>query len=222
VRRAIDRVGVSVSIATLVALLATLFFGRHIGRALLPVRTLAARGTRPVAAFFGARRALALAGLGVIVVAIGVLLWWRAKPPLPADSLFRSNAQLSLMLRDMACTRNGFASFKCGEETVEAEVRPGDFGAHVCMHAPFGPLTVRLDVAAPRFITGRYDPEKGSGGTITVQDGERLIGQFATRDQTQGQQFFQFDTRADHGKPLALKFKLEGAPLHCFDLALQP
>lgn len=223
VRRFVDWLGFGVSVATLTLLAAAIAVGPNCSRA--PVLR---RIAQPLQAFaqslatgWNAHRTLAYALSGIALVMVGVLLWVRAKPPLPPDSLFRNDA-LSVALQDVPCVRKGFASYQCGEETVEASVQSGIYGAHLCMHAPFGPLTVRLDhVPAPRFIAGRYDVARGSG-QIAVTTGDRILGLLSTRDPSQGQQFFQFDTRAEGGKPLDLKFTLDGAPLHCFDLSLVP
>jgi hypothetical protein len=78
---------------------------------------------------------------------------------------------------------------------------------------------VTVEAPVPRFVTGRYDPEGGRG---ISELGGREVAHLASRDQSQGQQFFQFDTRGDMGRVLPVRITFEGAALHCFDVALVP
>jgi hypothetical protein len=83
------------------------------------------------------------------------------------------------------------------------------------------PLVVTAEAPVPRFVTGRYDPGGGEGH-IRVEVGGREVGRLATRDRSQGLQFFQFDTRAGTGHVLPVRVAFEGAALHCFDAAFVP
>jgi hypothetical protein len=83
------------------------------------------------------------------------------------------------------------------------------------------PLVVTAEASVPRFVTGRYDPAEGEGH-IRVEVGGREVGHLVTREQSQGLQFFQFDTRADAGRVLPVRIRFEGSALHCFDLAPVP
>ena len=202
--------------------------------------------------FVGVRRAAAVAAgwtrarvagrmrgglaLGALLVALGLGAWARLgnplAPPLQPRSMFGlpgsgtsgvRAGSVSLELGGAACLRDGHAAWQCGAAgRVEGMVRSGLYGAHVCMAAPTDkPLVVTAEGPVPRFVTGRYDPGEGEG-RIRVEVGGREVGNLATRDQSQGLQFFQFDTRADTGRVLPVRTTFEGAALHCFDVAPVP
>lgn len=161
--------------------------------------------------------------LGLVVASSARL----AEHPLQPQSLFAEEnhtAVVTMRLGDVPCRAVGHAAWQCGDRRVEAAVRSGLYGAHVCMAAPTeAPLTILVEARMPSFVNGRYDTG-GGAGLIRVDLGDHEIGRLATRDQSQGLQFFQFDLRAEArpAAPAPIRITLEGAPLHCFDLSLVP
>jgi hypothetical protein len=228
VRRWIDWLGLALTLLTLMGLSGAALSRGAGGRwgplRWLPFHRLAAlpKGWRVAvrtAPGRGGRTAWAIGSIAAVVIGAG--LWLTAKPPLSAGSLFLSDASITVGLGDTPCQPAGPASWQCGADRIEPGVRSGLYGTHFCMSAPpVGRLVViSISGKAPSFVSGSYDTV-GGPGHISVDLDERRVGQIATRDTSQGLQFFKFDTRPDAGKPVTLRITLEGAPLHCFDSTL--
>ena len=230
VRRGVDWAGFGLSLLTLVGLVGVPILRRTAAR-----RSSASNGRLPAWGAFWKRargripRVLGRRGttivwafLAVSTVVCGTVLWYAAKPPLPAHSLFESGAPVTLSLGGTACEATGAASFKCGDDRIEPGVRSGLYGAHFCMHAPgVGPLVVGVPVKSLSFVAGRYDVAAG-GGYISVDLDGQSLGRMSTRGPSQGLQFFQFDARDRARRSGTLRITLQGAPLHCFDLSIRP
>jgi len=227
VRRFIDWLGFGLTIATLGGLAGAIALHFWRPRQPAPLDTRANAVARAVAlrlsAFarrLGRRGGAAIAALSALT--IGLVLWRVAKPPLAKSSLFRPGLGVTLELAGKPCVPDGFAAWQCGEDRVEARIESGEYGAHSCMNTSAeGPLTVSIRTRAPRFVAGQYDTQQ-FGGQISLDFDEHSVGKMPTRDPSLGLQFFKFDTRASAGNLVNMKIALQGAPLYCFDLWLQP
>ena len=219
VRRGIDWLGLGLTFITLLGLAATTGtrssqFGQWVSMSKMRrarVRTREALGSRTIWIVGGA-----------VVAMLGAAAWHTAKPPLIAGSRFRSGSAITANLGGTPCRSDVFASWQCGANRIEPGIRGGLYGAHFCMSAPTsGPLVLTIANRGASFVSGVYDTADGSGH-IKVEIADRLVGQMNTRDKSQGLQFFKFDARAYVGETGPVKVTMTGAPLHCFDLSVEP
>ena len=74
----------------------------------------------------------------------------------------------------------------------------------------------------PELLQATYDPSGRSPGRIRISVDGQPLGDTPTRSEDQGLQFLQVDTRSHAGATTRLRFEIEGAPLHCFDLHIVP
>lgn len=214
VYRAVDWLGLCVTLAAVPAFAAGVWLGRRRSE-LSAVAARLSRRARPIAV---GTLLLALAATGVAAAGTGT----RDKL-LPSDSIFRLVSRGGAMtLGDVPCVETSALSFRCGASRVRADVVSAAWGLHLCMTAPdAGDLRVRVQTQLGSFLAGHYDPLKDGAGSIAVSvDGEPL-GTVAARPAHLRHQHIQFDTRARRGQPASIEVVLTGTARNCFDLSVR-
>jgi hypothetical protein len=212
VYRAVDWVGLLVSLAALPGFGAVTWLGRRYASLGARAAEQLRRWKRPLL-----WSTLAGALLVVIVIAAGVRT---RKRLLPARSIFhRVEAPGDMTLGGRPCLLTAPLSFRCGPHRVRADVVEGTWGLHLCMTAPdAGDLRVRVRTELGSFLAGHYDAQKEGSGSIRVSVDGQELGTLATRPYFLRHQRIQFDTRARRHETARVEVVLTGMARHCFDL----
>jgi len=212
VRRTLDWYGLSVTLASLL-IVGLVALGRHRALGRLDWR----QATPPVAAKL---LRVSVWGAGAALVVAGILVAVR-RPPSPEPVLDRLAPSDELTLAGVRCEARGPGRWRCGGHTLGEEVVSGAYGSHLCWSTPSsGPLVITARKQLGRHLVESYDPSPGRAGRIRILVDGELLGETLTRDAEHGLVFLQADTRARAGSWAELRFELEGAPLHCFDLRI--
>lgn len=215
VRRAGDWLGLGVSLATLLLVVAML--GLKSG--------VASRLVIRVDGWVDARsrrlRLLALVSAAVLVVLAGARM---AIPRalLPQESIFRSIPESAMSLDGYPCREVGVLSWRCGSGELTAKVTNGIYGYHYCLSASSASkLVLDTSGALASSVAAVYDTAANSTGRIVATVNGEPIGAADARQADYGLVQLRFDARGAL-KPgsNALHVEVTGAALHCFDLLL--
>jgi hypothetical protein len=213
VRRTPDWAGLALTLLSVLGL-ATLAWPRLLRRlpSLPIVRRLPPRATRvlPWAAAAG--------------MVVGVLLIaWRTSPAATPSSepvLDGTWPAPHLSLAGYRCEAQQGA-WRCGEHLLSRSVVSGAYGSHVCWNTRTpGTLVITARRRLGKFLQASYDPRVNTTGRIRVFADNEQLGDAPTRGDENGLTFVQADTRTRAGKLVDLRWELEGAALHCFDLRI--
>jgi hypothetical protein len=213
VYRAVDWLGLLVTLSALPAFLAAAWLGRRhalLERAVAWLR----RFTRPIA--WGALAAvLTLTG----TVAAGTRTRRKLLPP---ESIFQQVQDGDMTLGGEPCQRTAPLNFKCGAQRVKADTVSGVWGVHLCMTtAPeAGELRVGATLTLGSFLAGHYDPVKEGAGNIRVSVDGQELADIATRPAYLRHQRIQLDTRDRTGQRARVEVTLSGMANNCFDLGV--
>jgi hypothetical protein len=214
VYRAVDWVGLIMTLAAVPAFAASCFLARR--------HALVARGVDQLRRF---ARPLGWGALLVVVSLTGAAAaGTRTREKLlPARSIFRRvQAPGQMTLGNASCVETAPATFQCGPHVVKADVTSGEWGLHLCMTAPdAGDLRLRVPTRLGSFLAGHYDPLKDGTGSITVSIDGTLLGTVATRPAPLRHQRIQFDTRSRQNEQAMVEVVLSGTARNCFDLEVQ-
>ena len=212
VYRAIDWLGLGITLAALPALLAALWLGRRHGLV-----------ERAVARLQRLARPIGWAALALLVTLTGtVAAGTRTRRKLlPKESIFQHLGPGDMTLGEESCTETAPLNFKCGTRRVKADVVSGVWGIHLCMVAPdAGDLRVRAPVALGSFLAGHYDPLQEGPGSIRISVDGQELGNIATRPAYLRHQRIQLDTRERKGQRATVEVVLTGMARNCFDLGV--